>query len=118
PADKEELGETGSLDDIELVGEPVDDRRRQRVVALSGARPAQLRQVRERRLPTRDGEAGEPILLEPEVDRAPGRELTGRSNSLSPGPGRSRVLLGRDRVRGRQPCQLLGRLQVVLARWR
>ena len=55
------------------------------------------------------------------LDRAAGldhSELTGRSNPFSPRPGRSRVLLGGDWVRGRQPCQLLGRLQVVLARRR
>ena len=50
PADQEELGEAGPLDHVELVGEPVDDGRGQRVVALLGAVPAQPREVRERRL--------------------------------------------------------------------
>ena len=61
PADEEELGEAGPLDDVELVGEPLDDRRRQRVVAAAGARPAQLRQVRERRLPVGHREAREAV---------------------------------------------------------
>ena len=37
PADEEELGEPGPLDHIELVGEPIDDGRGQRVIALPGA---------------------------------------------------------------------------------
>src|SRR3712207_9015217 len=45
PADEEELGEPGSLDDVELVGEPRDDRRRHRVVELPGALPAELGEV-------------------------------------------------------------------------
>ena len=87
PADQEELGEAGPLDDVELVGEPVDDRRGQRVVALPGARPAQLREVRERRLALRHREAREAVLLEPEVDRARRRELAERRDPLRPGAG-------------------------------
>ena len=93
PADQEELGEAGSLDDLELVGEPLDDRRRQRVVALPGARPAQLRQVRERRLAAGDREAREAVLLEAEIDRARRRELDRRRDPRRPGARR------RDRPR-------------------
>ena len=88
PADEEELGEAGSLDDVELVGEPRDDRGGHRVVALPGARPAQLRQVRERRLPVGDREAGEAVLLEAEIDRARRRELDRRRDPRRPGRGR------------------------------
>ena len=37
PADEEELGEAGLLDHVELVGELLDDRRCQRVIAGAGA---------------------------------------------------------------------------------
>ena len=65
PADEEELGEAGPLDDPQLVGEPRDDRRGHRVVALPGARPAQLRQVRERRLPSGTGKPGKRYCSKP-----------------------------------------------------
>ena len=113
PADQEELGEAGPLDDVQLVGEPRDDRRRQRVVALPGAGPAQLREVRERRLARRHREAREPVLLEAEVDRARRRERRRAPRSPPPTPGRRR---GRsDAVAGRQREQLRLGLEVRLA---
>ncbi len=112
PADQEELGEPGPLDDAELVREPVDDRRGQRVVALSSTGPAQLREVRERRLALRDGEAREAVLLEPEVDRARRGNLAGRGNALRPGAGHAG---GRIDGRGRrQGGEVRGRLQIRL----
>ena len=86
PADEEELGEAGSLDDVQLVGEPLDDRGGHRVVALPGAGPAQLRQVRERGLPVGDREAREAVLLEAEIDRARRRELDRGRRSPPPRP--------------------------------
>ncbi len=94
---------------LQLVGEPRDDRGGHRVVALPGARPAQLRQVRERGLPVGDREAGEAVLLEAEIDRARRRELDRRRDPRRPGRGR--------RIAQRRPeCrQLRARLQVRLA---
>ena len=63
----------------------VDDRRGQRVVAPAGAGPAQLREVRERRLPVRHREAREAVLLEAEIDRARRRELDRGGDPLRPG---------------------------------
>ncbi len=112
PADEEELGEAGSLDDLELVGEPLDDRGGHRVVALPGARPAQLRQVRERRLPVGDREAGEAVLLEPEIDRARRGQLGGGRDSLHPGPRSARIRRPEPRVPGWKREQLRPGLQV------
>ena len=84
PADQEELGQPGPLDHVELVGEPVDDGRGQRVVALLRAVPAQPREVRERRLARRHREAREAVLLEAR-DR-PGRPPRARPTAPSPRP--------------------------------
>ena len=108
PADEEELGEAGSLDDAELMREPLDDRRRQRVVAAAGAGPAQVREVRERALPIGHREAREAVLLELEVDRAGRRDRHGPLDALVPRPGH--VALHR-RAEGRQ---LIARLEVRL----
>ena len=91
PADQEELGEPGPLDDPELVGEAVHDGRGQRVVAPLGAGPAQLGEVRERGLAVRDREAREAVLLEPEIDRARRRDLDRVGDALPPGLRRGRV---------------------------
>ena len=80
------------------------------MVALPGARPAQLRQVRERGLPVRNREPGEAVLLEAEVDRARRGEL-GRGRD----PGRPGTCRRRPVGRGGQPGELLARLQVRLA---
>ena len=109
PADEEELGEAGPLDHVELVREPGHDRRGHRVVAAARARPAQLREVGERGLPVRDGEAREAVLLEPEVDRARRRELDRGGDPLRPGPRGPRVVAGA--ATRRQPGQLLPGLQ-------
>ncbi len=109
PTDEEELGEAGSLDDVQLVGEPLDDRRRHRVVAATGARPAQLREEAERRLPVRDREPREAVLLEREVHRARRRELHGPLDPLAPRPSRRTV------QRGPQRRQLSAGFQVRLA---
>ena len=101
PADQEELGQAGPLDDAELVGEPAHDRRGRRVVALPGTRPTQLRQVRERRLPVGHGEAREAVLLELKVDRARRRDLDRGRDALSPRPGRGGL-------EGHRPRQQLG----------
>ena len=85
PADQEELGEPGPLDHVELVGEPLDDGRGQRVIALPGAGVAQPDEVRERRLPVRHREAREAVLLEAEIDRARRRELDRGRDPLRPG---------------------------------
>ncbi len=84
PADQEELGETGSLDHRELMGELAHDRRRERVIAAPGTVPAELRQMAERRLPVRHGKAREAVLLEAEIDRAAGRQLGRVGDPLGP----------------------------------
>jgi hypothetical protein len=61
------------------------------VVAVPGARPAQLRQVRERRLPVRNREAREAVLLESEVDVAGGGDGDRALDPLAPGPCRERL---------------------------
>ena len=65
PADQEELGEAGPLDDVELVGEPLDDRRRQRVVALPGAGLAQLDEVANGVSPPGTGKPGKRYCSKP-----------------------------------------------------
>ena len=70
PADEEELGESGPLDDIQLVGELADDRWCHRVVPPPNPCVAQLDQVRERRLASRHREPREPVALESQVDGA------------------------------------------------
>ena len=61
---------------------------RHRVVALPGARPAQLGEIRERRLVVGDREAREAVLLEAEIDRARRRELDRRRHPRRPRPSR------------------------------
>jgi hypothetical protein len=63
PADEEELGEAGPLDDVELVGELLHDRRRHGVIAPPDAAVAELGEVREGRLARRHRETGEAVLL-------------------------------------------------------
>ena len=112
PADQEELGEPGPLDHVELVGEPVDDSRGQRVIAPLRAIPAQPRQVRERRLARRHREAREAVLLEPEIDPAGRGEL---DRPLHPGRPCPRDVTPERAVAGRQGGHLGRRLQVRLA---
>ena len=109
PADQEELGEPGPLDHVELVREPIDDGRGQRVIALPGAVPAQLREVRERRLPVGHREAREAVLLEAEIDRARRRQLDRRRDPLAPRPRR------RGLERRPERRQLVPRLEVRFA---
>ena len=85
PADEEELGETGPLDDVEFVREPGHDRRGHRVVAAARPGPAQLREVGERRLPVRHREAREAVLLEAEIDRHEAASSTEVGDALRPG---------------------------------
>src|SRR5439155_14497165 len=73
--------------DAELMGEPVDDRRCQGVVPPADTGPAELREVAERRLALRHGEAREAVLLEAEVDRTGRRDLAGGGDPLGPGAG-------------------------------
>ena len=90
--------------------------RRERVVAAARARPAQLRQVRERRLAVGHREAREAVLLEPEIDRARRRQLGGGGDPLRPGPSGRRVG-GRERARaGRHAASSVARLQVATRR--
>jgi hypothetical protein len=58
PADQEELGQAGPLDDVQLVGQLLHDRRRDGVIPAAGALVAQLLQVRKRRVALRDGKPG------------------------------------------------------------
>ena len=109
PADQEELGEPGPLDHIELVGEPFDDGRGQRVIALPGAGLAQLDEVGERRLALRHREPRKAVLLEPEVDRTGCRQLPGIGDALLPDGSDGRILARRQRR------DLRLRLQVRLA---
>ena len=91
PADQEELGESGPLDHVELVGEAIDDGRGQRVIALAGTGVAQPDEIAERRLPVRHREAREAVLLEAEVDRARRRQRHRGRDPLAPGSGRRLV---------------------------
>ncbi len=119
PADQEELGQAGLLDDVQLVGQLPDDGRRDGVIAAAGAFVAQFLEVRKRRVALRNGEAGEAIALETEVDRAAGGQLAGITDSFSPSSrctvarilsdrarrGRSQKLAGRRRPGPRTPRQ-------------
>ena len=69
PADEEELGQAGALDDLQLVGQLLDHGRRQGVVALARALVAEPLEVGEGRLAARHREAREAVALEVEVDR-------------------------------------------------
>ena len=111
PADEEELGETGPLDDVELVGEPLDDRRGQRVVAAAG-RPDQHRFDRYENgvSPSGHREAREAVLLELEVDRRRTRRSprTARCPRARPAPPTRSIDAPERR-------QLVARLEVRLA---
>ncbi len=109
PADEEELGQAGPLDDLQLVGELLDDGRRHGVVALAGAFVAEPLEVAEGRLAARDREAREAVALEAQVDGAARTELAGRAQARPPGVRHARCLLPR-----RQLGQRLGRLEMVL----
>ena len=88
PADQEELGQAGPFDHRQLVGELVEDGRGERVIALSNALVAELGKLAEGRLAGGHAEAGEPVALEAEVDRAGRGDLAGIGQALQPGPGR------------------------------
>ena len=109
--DEEELGQAGPLDDVELVRELAAHARRDGVVLRPRALLAAPRQVAEWRLTLRHCEAGEPVLLEPQVDRAARAEFLGGPQALGPRPAHCRIGLGFGRREGRQ---LGRRLQVVL----
>ncbi len=114
PADEEELGETGPFDDLELVGQLADDRRRHRVVAPTGTLMAELGEVRERGLAAGHREPREAICLELEIDPAGCGQLDGIGDPLDPGPGRSRVRGRPGAVTGRQRRELIAGLEVRL----
>ena len=109
--DEEELGQAGPLDDVELVRELAAHARRDGVVPHPRALLAAFRQVAERRLALGQCKAGEPVLLEPQVDRAARAEFAGGSQAFGPRPAHCRIGLGLGRREGRQ---LGRRLQVVL----
>ena len=122
PADQEELGQAGLLDDVELVRQLLHDRRRDGVIAAAGAHVAQLLEVRKGRVALRDLEAGKAIAFEPEVDRAAGGQLAGITDSFSPGGGCSRACPRNKQPRGctsgsasGRRHQLVGRFQIRLA---
>src|SRR3990172_9485808 len=58
PADEEELGQAGALDDVELVGELLDDGGRHGLIALPRSLVAEPLEDAEGRLPPGHGEAG------------------------------------------------------------
>ncbi|KRT62509.1 MAG: hypothetical protein XU10_C0026G0022 [Chloroflexi bacterium CSP1-4] len=111
PADEEELGQAGALDDVELVGELLDDGGRHGLIALPRSLVAEPLEDAEGRLPPGHGEAGEAVALEAEVDAAAGAELSGRPQPLRPGPTHDRR---GTRLPRRQRGQLRRGLQVEL----
>ena len=115
PADQEELGEAGLLDDRQLVGELPDDRRGHRVVAPTRAFVTEALEIRERRVAIGYRKAREAVLLETELDRAFGRKLAGIPDALRPGAGRRGIARRGGLVARWQGRELLGRLQVLLA---
>ena len=85
PADEEELGEAGALDDLELVGHLLEHARVEGVVAPARALVAELREVGERRLARRHREAREAVALELELDLAARGQLDRVRDALEPG---------------------------------
>ena len=112
PADQEELGQAGSLDHLQLVGELLDHLRPQRDVAAAHALVAQRLEVGERRFLGRHREAREAVLLEVEVDRAARGQLACSSQPFRPRPCHLVRPARRSPVAA---LQLVEALQVVLA---
>ncbi len=112
PADEEELREPGLLDDIELVRELPDDRRRNRVISPTHTGLAQFDEIAERRLTGGHREPRKSIALEAEVDGARGRDLDRRCHALDPGLSRRRIRPRERRVPRRHRQQLRPRFQV------
>ena len=75
PADEEELGQAGALDDLQLVRHLLEHARRDGVVALAHAVVAEPLEVREGRLPAGHREAREAVALELQRDLAALRDL-------------------------------------------
>ncbi len=111
PADEEELGQAGPLDDLQLVRHLLEHARRHGVVALPHAVMAELLEVREGRLPAGHREAREAVALELQGDLAASRELAGPCDALQPRGAHERL---RGRVTGRQRRQLRAALEGVL----
>ncbi len=115
PADEEELGQAGPLDDLQLVRQLLEHARRERVVARAGALVAEPLQLAEGRLAAGHREAGEAVALELQLDRAAGCRAPGRAQPLRPGArharsrrhGRSPAQAGRQRAQLRRPLEVV-----------
>ena len=114
PADEEELREPGLLDDIKLMRELPDDRRRNRVIAPSNTGLAEFDEIAERRLTGGDRKPRKSIALETEFHGARGGDFGCRCHALRPGARRRRIRSRKRRVPGRHRHQLRPRLQVRL----
>ena len=113
PADEEELGEAGPLDDVELVGKLPDDGRSHRVIAPSGALVAQPGRYENAVSPSGTGKPGKRYRSKPRSTGTSG-QLAGSAHTRRPGSRRR----GRRDAAGsprRQGAHLGGRLQVRLA---
>ena len=115
PADQEELGKTGLLDHVQLVGQLAHDRRRERVVPATGAFPAQPGQVAERCLALRHVEPGKAVALEGEIYAARGRDLGRCRDPLAPGPRQDGIGPRRRRLTGRQHHEVCPGLEIGLS---
>ena len=115
PADQEELGQSGLLDNIEFVGKLPDNRRRNRVVAAANPGLAELDEIAERCLPRGYRETRKSIALEPEVNGARGGDLDGVAHALDPGPRRCRIVPCEGRVPRRHRHEVRACLQVRFA---
>ena len=85
PADQEELGQAGLLDDLQLVGQLLDHCRAQRYVPAAHALVTERLEIGERRLLDRHRKPREAVLLEVEIHRAPRGQLPGVRHPLRPG---------------------------------
>ena len=86
PADEEELGQAGPVDDPQLVVQLGLDGRRDGPVATGQARLAEARQLLQRRRAVGHLEAGEAVALEAQVHLAARRQLMGQLDARPPGP--------------------------------
>ena len=91
PADEEELGESGALDDLELMGHLLEHARRDGVVALPDAVVAEALEVGEGGLSAGHREAREAIALELQADLAALGDLTRALDAVEPGMAHQRV---------------------------
>ena len=92
PADEEELGEAGPLDDVELVGEPLDDRPGSAGGSAAGRPPSTAR--RGTRTASRPAAPGSPGSGTARSRDRPSRRPRARRRSRSPRPGRRRGGVG------------------------